>query len=68
MWTGVMAFTHDLQPVVGPVGQVPGYYALIATTGFTLSPLIAQLLAAHLARSAPLPPEYAPDRMHVPTT
>ena len=68
MWTGVMAFTDDLQPVVGPLPQVPGYYACIATTGFTLSPMIAQLLAAHLARGVPLPSEYAPDRMHVSTT
>jgi glycine/D-amino acid oxidase-like deaminating enzyme len=62
MWTGVMAFTDDLQPVVGPVPELPGYYSCIATTGFTLSPLIAQRLAAHIARGVPLPPEYAPDR------
>jgi glycine/D-amino acid oxidase-like deaminating enzyme len=68
MWTGVMAFTDDLQPVVGPVPQLPGYYTCIATTGFTLSPMIAQILAAHLARGVLLPPEYAPDRIHVPTT
>jgi sarcosine oxidase, subunit beta len=68
MWTGVMAFTDDLQPVVGPVPQLPGYHAMIATTGFTLSPMIARLLAAHLARGVALPPEYAPDRMQVPTT
>jgi glycine/D-amino acid oxidase-like deaminating enzyme len=68
MWTGVMAFTDDLQPVVGEVAALPGYYTCIATTGFTLSPMIARLLAAHIARGTPLSPEYAPDRMHVPTT
>jgi glycine/D-amino acid oxidase-like deaminating enzyme len=62
MWTGVMAFTDDLQPVVGEVAALPGYFALIATTGFTLSPMIARMLAAHIARREPLPPEYAPDR------
>jgi glycine/D-amino acid oxidase-like deaminating enzyme len=68
MWTGVMAFTDDLQPVVGEVAALPRYFACIATTGFTLSPMIARMLAAHIAHGTPLPPEYAPDRMHVPTT
>jgi glycine/D-amino acid oxidase-like deaminating enzyme len=68
MWTGVMAFTDDLQPVVGEVRDVPGYFTCIATTGFTLSPMIARMLAAHIARGEPLPPEYAPDRMNVTTT
>src|SRR3954453_2660662 len=49
MWTGVMAFTDDLQPIVGEVGALPGYFALIATTGFTLSPMIARLLPALIA-------------------
>lgn len=62
MWTGVMAFTDDLQPVVGEVSSLPGYYTCVATTGFTLSPMIARTLAAHIARGTALPPEYAPDR------
>ena len=62
MWTGVMAFTDDLQPVVGEIGGMPGYFTCIATTGFTLSPMIAKLLAAHIARGEQLPAEYAPDR------
>jgi glycine/D-amino acid oxidase-like deaminating enzyme len=68
MWTGVMAFTDDLQPVVGELRDQPGYYASISTTGFTLSPMIAQMLAANIARGEPLPQEYAPDRMIVTTT
>ena len=68
MWTGVMAFTDDLQPVVGELDAMPGYFALIATTGFTLSPMIARMLAAHIARGELLPPEYAPDRRPTPTT
>jgi len=62
MWTGVMAFTDDLQPVVGEMGSLPGYFTCIATTGFTLSPMIARMLAAHIARGESLPHEYAPDR------
>jgi glycine/D-amino acid oxidase-like deaminating enzyme len=68
MWTGVMAFTDDLQPVVGEFRDVPGYFTCIATTGFTLSPMIARMLVAHIARGEPLPPEYAPGRMNVTTT
>jgi glycine/D-amino acid oxidase-like deaminating enzyme len=62
MWTGVMAFSDDLQPVVGEVASLPGYFACVVPTGFTLGPLIARMLAAHIAGRAPLPPEYAPDR------
>jgi glycine/D-amino acid oxidase-like deaminating enzyme len=68
MWTGVMAFTDDLQPVVGEVSALSGYFACIATTGFTLSPMIARMLAAHIAGRRSLPPEYAPDRHQLSTT
>jgi glycine/D-amino acid oxidase-like deaminating enzyme len=68
MWTGVMAFTDDLQPVVGEVESLPGYFICIATTGFTLGPMIAKMLAANIARGEPLPPEYAPDRKGSPWT
>jgi glycine/D-amino acid oxidase-like deaminating enzyme len=68
MWTGVMAFTDDLQPVVGEVSALPGYFACIATTGFTLSPMIARMLAADMAGRPSLPPEYAPDRHQLSTT
>ncbi len=37
-WSGVMAFTDDLAPIVGESGRVPGFHTLIATTGFTLAP------------------------------
>jgi glycine/D-amino acid oxidase-like deaminating enzyme len=71
-WSGVMAFTHDLAPIVGESRQVPGFHTLIATTGFTLSPLMAQLLAESLATGAEtIPPEYSVDRVidgHTTTT
>ena len=50
MWTGVMAFTDDLQPVVGESAPRPGLPRLIAPTGFTLGPLIARLLAEPTSR------------------
>ncbi len=63
-WSGVMAFTDDLAPIVGETARLPGYHALIATTGFTLGPLMARLLAEHMASPNPraLPPELSPDR------
>jgi glycine/D-amino acid oxidase-like deaminating enzyme len=61
-WTGVLAFTHDLQPVLGESRSLPGYFTCLATTGFTLSPMIASMLARKIARDEPLPDEYAPDR------
>ena len=63
-----MAFTNDLQPVVGEMPAVPGYFVCVATTGFTLSPLLAKMLAAHMAGRPTLPAEYAPDRHQLSTT
>lgn len=70
-WSGVMAFTDDLAPIVGESGRVPGFYTLIATTGFTLSPLMAQLLAESMATGrGTIPSEYSVDRIRAgqPTT
>jgi sarcosine oxidase, subunit beta len=63
-WSGVMAFTDDLSPIVGETARLPGYHALIATTGFTLGPLMARLLAEHMSAPTPhsLPPAFAVDR------
>jgi glycine/D-amino acid oxidase-like deaminating enzyme len=69
-WTGVMAFTDDLSPIVGESERLPGYHTCIATTGFTLSPLMARLLAEYISSGAPLPPGFSPDRApaHQPAT
>lgn len=63
-WSGVMAFMNDLSPVVGESRIVPGYHVCLATTGFTLGPMIAQLLADAMisGQTASLPAEYSPDR------
>jgi len=62
-WSGVMAFTDDLAPVVGESRRLPGYHTLVATTGFTLSPLMARLLAESMATGEDtIPPAYAVDR------
>ena len=62
-WSGVMAFTNDLAPIAGESVRQPGYHTLIATTGFTLSPLLARLLAETMATGRnTIPPAYAVDR------
>lgn len=64
-WSGVMAFTDDLSPVVGEVAAVPGYFMCVATTGFTLGPLMARMLAEQLVspgEASPLPAAFSPDR------
>jgi sarcosine oxidase, subunit beta len=61
-WTGVLAFTDDLSPIVGESRRVPGYHICLATTGFTLSPLLARQLAEHMTAGNALAPEYSPDR------
>jgi len=62
-WSGVMAFTNDLAPIVGESHRLPGYHTLMATTGFTLSPLMARLLAETMATGQnTIPTEYAVDR------
>jgi len=62
-WSGVMAFTNDLAPIVGESQRLPGYHTLMATTGFTLSPLMGRLLAETMATGKKLiPPEFAVDR------
>jgi glycine/D-amino acid oxidase-like deaminating enzyme len=65
-----MAFTDDLSPVVGESARLPGYHTCIATTGFTLSPLMARMLAEHMSSGAPLPAGFSPDRAsnHQPAT
>jgi len=62
-WSGVMAFTDDLAPIVGESSRLAGYHMLVATTGFTLSPLMARLLAETMATGRnTIPPAYAVDR------
>jgi glycine/D-amino acid oxidase-like deaminating enzyme len=69
-WSGVMAFTDDLAPIVGETARLRGYHLLIATTGFTLGPLMARLLAEQLASPdpRPLPQAFSADRSSQPVT
>ncbi|HXW79041.1 MAG TPA: FAD-binding oxidoreductase [Acidimicrobiales bacterium] len=64
MWTGVWASSDDLMPIVGEFAQCPGYFACVAPTGFTLGPIVAQMLAEAMAGRSPggLPAEFRPER------
>lgn len=64
MWAGVIVFTDDLAPIIGEVRRLPGYYTCVVSTGFTLGPLLAEMLAERLdtPSSPDLPIEYSPDR------
>lgn len=63
-WSGVMAFMNDLSPIVGESESLPGYYVCIATTGFTLGPMMAQLLAESMITGVDnrIPQSYSVDR------
>lgn len=63
-WSGVMAWTDDVSPIVGESRRVPGYHLLVVgSSGYTLSPLLARALAEHMTRgTGPLPDAYSPDR------
>ena len=64
MWAGVWASTDDFNPIVGEFAYRPGYFACVASTGFTLGPLLARMLAESMVGSsaANLPAAYRPDR------
>jgi sarcosine oxidase, subunit beta len=64
-WSGACAFTDDLEPLVGASKRLPGYYTCMATTGFTLGPLMARMLADAIIDPTALtaiPDDFAPDR------
>lgn len=65
-WSGVMAWTDDVAPIVGESRRVPGFHVLAAgSSGYTLSPLLARMLADRIVRgrAAPaLPESFSPDR------
>lgn len=67
-WSGVIVFTDDLSPVMGESRLVPGYHTCIASTGFTLSPMMARRLADQMLDAdgaEPFPPDHHPDRAAV---
>jgi glycine/D-amino acid oxidase-like deaminating enzyme len=62
MWAAVWASSLDFAPLLGEVQALPGYYVCVAPTGFTLGPLLAQMLAEAMLEGKSLPEAYAPAR------
>lgn len=50
-WVGIDGDTTDYQPILGPVGTVPGYYLAtgFSAHGFKLAPIAGQLIAEHIS-------------------
>jgi glycine/D-amino acid oxidase-like deaminating enzyme len=71
-WSGLMAWTDDLEPIAGESRRVPGYHALVpAPAGFTLGPILARMLAQQMTGGPGLSELYSPDRgtvVRVPAT
>ncbi|MCH6230878.1 FAD-dependent oxidoreductase [Microbacterium sp. CFH 31415] len=64
-WSGVIAFTDDYSPIVGESVQVPGYFACVASTGFTFSPIYARQIAEMIldpAEASPFDERFSLDR------
>lgn len=65
-WSGVIAWTDDIAPIVGESRRVPGFHVCVAgSSGYTLAPLLARMLAERMSArggGSPLPAEYSPDR------
>jgi glycine/D-amino acid oxidase-like deaminating enzyme len=61
-WSGVIAWTDDVSPLLGE-SEVPGLYTIVVgSSGYTLSPLFARMLAEQIVSGTPLPLEYSPER------
>jgi glycine/D-amino acid oxidase-like deaminating enzyme len=60
-WSGVIAWTYDVSPIVGESRE--GFYTIVVgSSGYTLSPLFARMLAEQMTGGPRLPAEYSPER------
>jgi glycine/D-amino acid oxidase-like deaminating enzyme len=62
-WSAVTAWMHDVSPILGDCARVPGLSAIVVgSSGYTMTPVFAEMLVAHLVNGTPLPVAYSPDR------
>jgi glycine/D-amino acid oxidase-like deaminating enzyme len=62
-WSAITAWMHDVSPIVGDCARVPGLSALVVgSSGYTMTPVFAEMLVEHLVAGSPLPVAYSPDR------
>jgi len=60
-WSGVIAWTHDVSPIVGESRE--GFFTIVVgSSGYTLSPLFARMLAEQMTGGPTVPAEYSPER------
>ena len=60
-WSGVIAWTHDVSPIVGESRE--GFFTIVVgSSGYTLSPLFARMLAEQMTGGPRAPAEYSPER------
>jgi glycine/D-amino acid oxidase-like deaminating enzyme len=64
-WSGVWAYTKDFKPILGESKKVPGFHVAMVPTGFTLGPMVAQMLANYMTNRGDfdsIPEEFSVDR------
>ena len=62
-WSAITAWMHDVSPILGDCARVPGLSAIVAgSSGYTMTPVFAEMLVEHLVDGTPLPVAYSPDR------
>jgi D-amino-acid dehydrogenase len=52
-WTGLTTVCTDDLPVLGELPGLPGAYACVTHTGYTLGPICARILADHMRGRGP---------------
>ena len=62
-WSAVTAWMHDVSPLLGDHARVPGVSTIVVgSSGYTMTPVFAEMLVDHLTTGAALSPAYSPDR------
>jgi glycine/D-amino acid oxidase-like deaminating enzyme len=62
-WSAVTAWMHDVSPLLGESTRVPGFSTIVVgSSGYTMTPVFAEMLLEQLRHGTDLPLAYSPDR------
>lgn len=62
-WSAVTAWMHDVSPLLGEHARVPGLSTIVVgSSGYTMTPVFAEMLIEHLVHGTAPPTAYSPDR------
>jgi glycine/D-amino acid oxidase-like deaminating enzyme len=62
-WSAVTAWMHDVSPILGDCARVPGMSTIVVgSSGYTMTPVFAEMLIDHLTAGTALSEAYSPDR------